>query len=397
MDGIFFDEGWNDCGPDNKYSELYKLITQDTKSRYPGAITVLNPGATMPQCFEDSADTLMTFESNYSMYVNNYVSNGWTPKDSRKIWHIIYDVPADQAAAVAALAVERGVGLIEITNDILPNPYDTLPSADYMNQVFAAVPGGKPLDIGIFPTSGSGGATSPSLSVVGSEYTSITLSWSAASNVVGYRIYVDSSSTHAIYVPASMTRVTIGGFEPDGTSHSFTVRGMAADGSLSSPASNTVSSGTKSLASKGKYITDVSFAGGTDVLRVQANVLVPYAFVRVYLWTWDCYGDQGWGWPINYDLYDYVCTHFMVEGSNLYRYSGDIHSGITTIPWAWTQIGEVQVDQIGYTYKWTIPGSNLKGIPANITIQAQGYSPRVDVFSPCPIAATEVSGDRYCV
>lgn len=55
--GIFFDEGWNDCGPDNKYAELYRFISDTTKRRHSDefttAFTVLNPGATMPQCFED--------------------------------------------------------------------------------------------------------------------------------------------------------------------------------------------------------------------------------------------------------------------------------------------------------------------------------------------------------
>lgn len=50
--GIFFDEGWNDCGDNNQYAELYRLITENTKRKYPGAFTVLNPGAPMPQCFE---------------------------------------------------------------------------------------------------------------------------------------------------------------------------------------------------------------------------------------------------------------------------------------------------------------------------------------------------------
>lgn len=50
--GIFFDEGWNDCGPDNQYSDLYRFISDNTKRKHPGAFTVINPGATMPQCFE---------------------------------------------------------------------------------------------------------------------------------------------------------------------------------------------------------------------------------------------------------------------------------------------------------------------------------------------------------
>jgi len=47
--GIFFDEGWNDCGPNNVYAELYRYINHWTKTRHPDAYTVLNPGATMPQ------------------------------------------------------------------------------------------------------------------------------------------------------------------------------------------------------------------------------------------------------------------------------------------------------------------------------------------------------------
>ena len=65
MNGIFFDEGCNDCGPDNVFSKLYQTITQNTKDLYPGAITVQNPGATMPQCFEQSAETLVTSEGRY--------------------------------------------------------------------------------------------------------------------------------------------------------------------------------------------------------------------------------------------------------------------------------------------------------------------------------------------
>jgi hypothetical protein len=31
---------------------LYRFITDATKRKHSGAFTVLNPGATMPQCFE---------------------------------------------------------------------------------------------------------------------------------------------------------------------------------------------------------------------------------------------------------------------------------------------------------------------------------------------------------
>jgi hypothetical protein len=140
--GIFFDEGWYECGQDNFYSELYRTLNENTKRKYPGAFTVLNPGSPMPQCFENSADTLMTFENSYEAYTTAYVPNDWVAQDSRKVWHIIYNVPEAEVAHVAALAMERGAGLIEITNDVLPNPYDNLPEDSYMETFMNAVSGG---------------------------------------------------------------------------------------------------------------------------------------------------------------------------------------------------------------------------------------------------------------
>ena len=53
MGGIFFDEGWNTCGDNNQYADLYPFISDTTKSRHAGAYTVLNPGGSMPQCFKN--------------------------------------------------------------------------------------------------------------------------------------------------------------------------------------------------------------------------------------------------------------------------------------------------------------------------------------------------------
>ncbi|KAJ3542677.1 hypothetical protein NM208_g3972 [Fusarium decemcellulare] len=110
MGGIFFDEGWPECGPDNIYAKFYKYINDYTKRAHPGALTVLNPGSPMAHCFEDTMDTLLTFEWGYAEYYNKYTPNDWTPKDPRKLWHIIYDVPESAIGAVAKLARDRGAG-----------------------------------------------------------------------------------------------------------------------------------------------------------------------------------------------------------------------------------------------------------------------------------------------
>ena len=52
LGGIFFDEGWNTCGENNQYADLYRFISDTVKRRHPGAYTVINPGDWMPQCFE---------------------------------------------------------------------------------------------------------------------------------------------------------------------------------------------------------------------------------------------------------------------------------------------------------------------------------------------------------
>lgn len=178
LGGIFFDEGWPECGPNNIYADLYAYINNYTKRKHPGAFTVLNPGSPIAHCYEDTMDALLTFENSYETYQTNFVPNDWKPKDNRKIWHIVYRVPQDQIGKIAALARSRNVGLLEITDDDNPNPYDNLPNDAYMKAVMDAVPGGKPLVEE--PSSLQGdivvGGLPTGLSVVSTDYTSVTLS-----------------------------------------------------------------------------------------------------------------------------------------------------------------------------------------------------------------------------
>jgi hypothetical protein len=59
LDGIFFDQGYNTCGPNNDFASWYDHLNQFEKRHHPGALTVLNPGAVVPQCYEDTADILL--------------------------------------------------------------------------------------------------------------------------------------------------------------------------------------------------------------------------------------------------------------------------------------------------------------------------------------------------
>ncbi|PVH73435.1 hypothetical protein DL98DRAFT_607326, partial [Cadophora sp. DSE1049] len=389
--GIFFDEGWNDCGPNNLYANLYIHIDRYTKTRYPGAFTVLNPGDTMPQCFEHTMDTLMTFERSYEAYKTDYKANDWKSKDLRKIWHIVYRVPESEVTSIAKLALERGAGLIQMTDDDLENPYDNLPSASYMQAHLTAVAGGQPLrETKSFP-SGAAASTPGSLSVTTADYSSAHLTWSAAANAIGYQVYLGGRLVAS--VTADMKEVTIGGLAP-GTSNTFTVTALGGNGKESGT-SNSAMANTKSLPD-GKTVINYSSKPSSGSTTIKADVLVPYAFVRLYIWDGlDCDWEKDPGWPVNNKVDSYVCTHYMVEGEKLFQYTGTKPPGVENAPWSWKEIGKVTVPVTGYTYTWTLPIGTSTTDTSRFVVQTQGYGPYGTAFSPDP-KDYDCKGSTFC-
>ena len=383
LGGIFFDEGWPECGASNQYVDLYKYINDYTKRAHPGALTVLNPGSPMASCFEDTMDTLLTFELNYTSYINSYTANDWVPNDPRKLWHIIYDVPASEVSNVAQLAATRGAGFVQITDDILHNPYDTLPSESYMQSQIGAVAGGVPLnnDASAWASGDTASGGVNSLTLVASDYSSASLSWTAATDALGYYIYLADTDLIAS-VPSSMTSITIGGLTPS-TTYEFHVLPVGYGGTTGL-SSNKVTVYTKTLPG-GLTVTNYGASPSAGSSTYHADILVPYAFVHLYIWdSIECDFDTNPGWPINFVIDDYVCTHFMVEDSTLYKYTGTVPSGSTAAPWAWTEIGPISRVITGYTYTWTLPLGTLTTDTSKFVVQVQGYNPYTTVFEPDP-------------
>lgn len=385
MGGIFFDEGWNDCGPDNMYADVYKLINRYTKTKHANGnkvpMTVLNPGATMPQCFEETMDTLMTFESSYDHYVNDYVSNGWTPSNPSKIWHIIYDVPEDKVPEVAAMAAERGAGLVEITNGVLPNPYNTMPSESYFSSLTRAVQAGT-IDIGPGGSKlhGQGTKVSPpgNLRVSSTDYSSVSLQWdSAGNNVDFYSVYINDDVV--AYFPPYVTSATIP-MLADGVSLRFYVQSRS--GRSHSADSNTVTGRTPKLPG-GRTITNFRAQRDGSSTIYKADVLVPYAFLRLFIWVGDEGGCTVAAWPINYDKFYSTCAIVLVEGTNVFYYSG---SDARPAQWSWKQVGQADVQQDGHSYTWKLPLSarNINSDPEHFIVQGQGYAPLANAITPCP-------------
>ncbi len=241
IDGIFFDDGQNVCGANNEYVTLYTDILNYVKQNHPGAYVVTNPGTAVPQCLENIADTLLTFEGSFDCYTNDsncptgqgYTPLSWTPVDPRKIYHIVYAVPSASLASISTLTKQNNAGVVFITDATLAgNPYGSLPS--YL--ITEATDTAPALSDSTVPTPPTALATT---SVSG---TFAGLTWNSAtdangSGIVGYDVY--QNGVKVTSVPASSSpQVTVTGLLPS-TNYSFTVMARNAAGTVSA-ASNTL-------------------------------------------------------------------------------------------------------------------------------------------------------------
>ena len=258
LGGIFFDEGAGQCGPtpsSNLYAADYAALSSYVKQAHPGALTALNAGTAVPQCFQNSADVLVTFEGTYGDYTGTPVSPAeayqplsWTPVDPNKIWHIVYGATTqDQMENVMALSKSRNAGYIYVTNDVPANPYDTLPPAPYWSDeqdesypfgnpgsILPSAPTGltAPGQSGQFggQNNGSGGSINDASS------TQVQLSWQpstgASAPVVAYDVY--QGSTWLGSVGAGTDSFTVTGLSPS-TTYTFTVEARDSADNVSNP------------------------------------------------------------------------------------------------------------------------------------------------------------------
>ncbi|HEY6797592.1 MAG TPA: spherulation-specific family 4 protein [Kineosporiaceae bacterium] len=393
IDGIFFDDGYNECGANNAVPRNYQEINNYVKRHHPGGLTVLNPGTVVPECYKDSADVLLTYEGSYDGYLGrasnpalNYQGLSWTPTSPSKIWHIIYGVPSSGITQVAQTAKDRGAGYVEITDDVMPNPYDQQPGADYLAAEQGAVAGGTPPAAPPTPYTSRGrevaANTGPGGRLLGSDYTSATIAWSSATGAARYVVSVNDQAVATL--PASMLQTTIGGLDPGGKTYRIDVTAQDADGNNSAPGGG-ISVTTLSLPG-GKPVTNVKVAIGATSTTYSADFLVPYSFHRVYVWGWDVASrphPDNPCWPVNYNGGGYVCTDALVENSTYLTYAG---TSSTAPAWSWNPIAYTPPTVDGYTYTWTVPAGHANSSLHldQFVIQGEGYAPLTNVFSPCP-------------
>ncbi|STY31287.1 Spherulation-specific family 4 [Legionella wadsworthii] len=136
VDGIFFDEGFSsDCSKLQYYQDLNSYV----KSKGGKGLTTINFGTGTPECYVDASDIMINFEASYSTYLN-WQPMGWEIKyPASHFWHLIYNTTEQSLSNAINLAKNRHAGWVYVTPDTLPNPWDSLPSANYWNSELSLV------------------------------------------------------------------------------------------------------------------------------------------------------------------------------------------------------------------------------------------------------------------
>lgn len=123
VDGIFLDE----VATSTNYLAYYTDIANYIRS-IKGTLVMLNPGTVPAQDYIKLADITVVFENTYSNY-QNWQAPAWLFNyPSNKFAHLVHSTSGTtQMNNAIRLAVERNAGNIYVTDDVLPNPWDTLP------------------------------------------------------------------------------------------------------------------------------------------------------------------------------------------------------------------------------------------------------------------------------
>lgn len=137
VNGIFFDQASTNC----YYSSYYATLNSFVKAKGGTARTILNPGTQTSECYASDADILLTFEGSYRTYVNSYSAPSWVTRYSAShFWHIVYATPSYSAMTQAvSRSKQRRAGYVYVTQDTLPNPYDTLPTGPFWSGELSAL------------------------------------------------------------------------------------------------------------------------------------------------------------------------------------------------------------------------------------------------------------------
>lgn len=132
IDGIFVDTTSVDRAYLPYYADLCAFIHAQ------GLKVCLNPGSSGPEEHAQMADYVMVAE-NYWVNYRVQARPAWESKPAYagKLWHVIHTCPAVEMQAAVTMAKQKHAGLVYVTDDLMPNPYNVLPT--YFATLDAAV------------------------------------------------------------------------------------------------------------------------------------------------------------------------------------------------------------------------------------------------------------------
>ena len=122
VDGIFLDQVTSGDAHLAHYAALADFVRST-----PGPVVALNPGTFPAEGYAALADVLVTFEGTWATY-RAIASPEWVKRyPASRFWHLVYATPEADMPAAVKLARQRSAGNLYVTDDDLPNPWDTLP------------------------------------------------------------------------------------------------------------------------------------------------------------------------------------------------------------------------------------------------------------------------------
>ena len=131
ISSIFIDEVVSE--PTSAQLSFYQNLVSYVHSR--GSMVIINPGTVDvgTELFLSASsgvpDVIVTYEDTYANYVNAIFPSWVNKYPANKFAHLVHTTP-DQVSMQKAVALSktRNVGYIFVTNDVLNNPWDTMPS-----------------------------------------------------------------------------------------------------------------------------------------------------------------------------------------------------------------------------------------------------------------------------